>query len=82
MHRFDAGAGPLPEAKFNLSTHGLGLAEAVELARALGQLPPRTIVYAIEADAFDAGAPLSPAVAAAIDAASGRIRAEFAADSS
>jgi hydrogenase maturation protease len=82
VRRFDVSDAPLPEAKFSLSTHGLGLGEAVELARALGQLPARTIVYAIEANAFDAGAPLSPAVAAAIDEASERIHAEFAADGS
>ena len=40
VHRLDAAAGPLPREGFALSSHGLGLAEAVELARALGQLPP------------------------------------------
>jgi hydrogenase maturation protease len=78
VHRFDVGAGPLPEAKFNLSTHGLGLAEAVELARALGQLPPRTLVYAIEARAFVPGAPLTPTVAAAVSEATAQISAELA----
>jgi len=38
---------------------------AIELGRALGRLPPRTIVYAIEAESFAAGAPLSEPVAAA-----------------
>jgi hydrogenase maturation protease len=78
VRRFDVSAAPLPEARFSLSTHGLGLAEAMELARALGQLPPRCIVYAIEGRTFELGAPLSPEVAAAVGAASDRIAAEIA----
>lgn len=77
VHRFDVSDAPLPEARFSLSTHGVGLGEAVELARALGQLPPRVIVYAIEACAFDLGAPPSPAVADAIDRTSELIDKEL-----
>jgi hydrogenase maturation protease len=65
VRRFDVGAAPLPRRAFDVSTHGFGLAEAIELARALGRLPPHCIVYAIEGGSFEAGAPLSPAVAAA-----------------
>jgi hydrogenase maturation protease len=65
--RFDVSDAPLPETRFGLSTHGVGLGEALELARTLGQLPPRVIVYAIEARRFDLGAPLSPPVADAVD---------------
>ena len=66
VRRFDVVATPLPQHTFGLSTHALGLVEAIELARALGQLPPRCIVYAIEGASFDAGAPLSSPVAAAV----------------
>jgi hydrogenase maturation protease len=66
IRRFDAAAAPLPQVAFGLSTHGFGLAEAIELARALGQLPPRCVVYAIEGDGFDTGTPLSGAVAEAV----------------
>lgn len=66
VRRFDAAAAPLPQAAFGLSTHGFGLAEAIELARVLGQLPPRCVVYAIEGDGFETGAPLSGAVAQAM----------------
>jgi hydrogenase maturation protease len=62
VHRFDAAAAPLPQAAFGLSTHGFGLSEAVELARSLGQLPRRCVVYAIEGQSFELGAPLSPPV--------------------
>ena len=56
IHRIDANHAPLPQASSDLSTHGFGLAAAIELGRALGRLPPRTIVYAIEAESFAAGA--------------------------
>jgi hydrogenase maturation protease len=75
--RFDVAAAPLPQRAFGLSTHGFGLAEAIELARALGRLPPRCIVYAIEGDLFESGAPLSPPVAAAVADVARRLRAEI-----
>ena len=81
IRRFDAGSAPLPRGGFNggfnVSTHGLGLAEAVELARALGQLPDQCIVYAIEAASFEPGAPLSPPVAAAVAQVGNRLRDEI-----
>ena len=49
------------------STHALGLAEAVELARSLGRLPQRVVVYGIEGESFAFGKGLSAAVAAAAD---------------
>lgn len=76
--RFDAAAAPLPQHAFAVSTHGIGLAEAIELARALGQLPARCIVYAIEGACFDAGAPLTPAVADAVIDVAQRIVDEIA----
>ena len=78
VRRFDVAAGPLPAGSFTLSSHGFGLVEAVELARALGQLPPRCIVYAIEGASFETGAPLSAAVAAALPEVADRIAAELA----
>lgn len=78
VRRFDAAAAPLPAESFAFSTHGLGLGEAVELARALGSLPPRCIVYAIEGQDFAPGAPLSPAVADAVAEAGGKLSREIA----
>ncbi len=63
LRRLDAAAGALPSDLATLSSHGLGLAQAIELARALGTLPRRCLVYAIEGARFTAGAPLTPAVA-------------------
>ena len=44
------------------STHSLGVAAAIGLARALGSLPKRLSIYAIEAGATDEGCGLSPEV--------------------
>lgn len=77
IHRFDAADRKLPHSAFAASSHGMGLAEAVELARALGQLPPRCIVYAIEGGSFASGAALTPAVAAASGDVADRLCAEI-----
>jgi hydrogenase maturation protease len=66
VRRYDVTQGPLPAASFGLSSHGLGLAEAIELARALGCLPPCCVVYAIEGESFAIGTPLSLPVATAV----------------
>ena len=50
-------------------THGLGVAEAIELARALGRLPSRLVLIAVEAASFEHGRTLSPAVRAGLDEA-------------
>lgn len=76
VHRLDVSVTPLRHACRGLSTHGMGLAEALELARALGQLPARCIVYAVEAGRFDAGAALSAPVAESVAVVAARIVAE------
>jgi hydrogenase maturation protease len=52
---------------FHGSTHAFGVGEAIELARALGRLPRRVLVYGVEGREFAAGEGLSPAVAAAVE---------------
>jgi hydrogenase maturation protease len=79
IHRFDVSCNAMPAVASGVSTHGFGLAAAVELARALGRLPRRSIVYAIEGASFEAGAPLSPPVAEAVAEVALRLRAEIAA---
>lgn len=76
VHRFDAVSAPLPAGLESGSTHGLGLPEAVELARALGKLPRRLTVYAIEGRDFTPGAALSEGVRRAVR----EVAAELAAD--
>ena len=55
-------------AEVGASSHGGGVAEAVALGRALGQLPDRLVVVGVEPATVDHGDVLSPPVAAAIDA--------------
>jgi hydrogenase maturation protease len=66
VRRFDASHEPIPARALRSSTHAIGLAETIELARALGRLPARVIVFGIEGARFTAGAHLTPQVEAAV----------------
>jgi len=63
--RFDALSDVLP-ARANSSSHSFGVAETVELARALGRLPGRLTVYGIEASDFERGGTMTAPVAEAV----------------
>jgi hydrogenase maturation protease len=76
IHRIDVAEQELPPELFRASTHHLGLAEAVELARALGRLPGRVVFYGIEGASFDAGEGLSPEVEQALVEVADAIRKE------
>lgn len=76
--RIDASHAPLPEGLGgSTSTHAVGLGETLELARALGRLPRRVVVYAIEGRRFDAGAPMSDAVRLGVDELAARVLGEL-----
>jgi hydrogenase maturation protease len=60
-----------------VSTHVFGVVEAIELARALRQLPPVLVVYGVEGATFETGADLSTAVAAAVPQAIAQVRQEL-----
>lgn len=62
LHRHDLADGPLPAELAGLSSHGLGLAEALALAARLRQTLPRITVLAVEGAVFGQGSGLSPAV--------------------
>lgn len=62
IREIDVRTEPLPDGFGAVSTHGFGLAAAVELARAIYRLPRSLTVVAIEGESFTPGAPLSPAV--------------------
>jgi hydrogenase maturation protease len=68
VHRFDASTAPLPAHRLRSSSHHFGVADAIELARALDRLPPVLRVYAIEGEDFGAGRKLSPPVRRAVEA--------------
>ena len=61
------------DPSFRTSTHGFGVAEAIQIARALGRAPRRLRVYAIEGGSFRIGGSVSAAVLKAIDAVSAQI---------
>jgi len=75
--RLDAGTQELPGGLFRYSSHLFGLAEAVEMARALGRLPGELVIWGIEGADFGFGEDLTPAVAAAADEVARRITAEL-----
>jgi hydrogenase maturation protease len=76
VYRLDAGDSALPAELFRGSTHHLGVPDAVELARALGQLPRTLVVFGIEGESFAAGHGLSPAVASAVERVAEHVREE------
>jgi hydrogenase maturation protease len=59
------------------TTHHLRPAEALRLAAALGLLPPRVIVWGIEAESFEAQTDLSTAIAIAVPELVRRITEEL-----
>ena len=67
VHRVDAGDGPLPRDLGLASTHAMGIADALELGRTIGQAPRRVVVLGIEGTSFGMGQEMTPAVAAALD---------------
>ncbi|MEJ2008688.1 MAG: hydrogenase maturation protease [Acidobacteriota bacterium] len=60
IHRLDPIRNPLPAQMFHGSTHAFSLPDAIEMARALDELPPRLLVFGIEGRNFQAGDEVSP----------------------
>ncbi|HCU23511.1 MAG TPA: hydrogenase maturation protease [Deltaproteobacteria bacterium] len=73
IQRFEAHRQALPAQTFRYSTHAFSLGEAIELARAMNQLPPSVIVYGIEGKDFGAGVGLTQEVEEAVEAVLERI---------
>ncbi|HVB73010.1 MAG TPA: hydrogenase maturation protease [Ktedonobacteraceae bacterium] len=78
VYRFDAIAQALPADLSFSSTHAFGVVEAIELARALDQLPPHIVIYAVEGKNFAIDARLSPEVERALDDLVERVAREVA----
>jgi hydrogenase maturation protease len=78
IYRFPVHERPLPAELFPAaSTHAWGVAQAVALSRALGELPPHLVVYGIEGQDFGLGREVSPEVALAVPEVARRIRQEI-----
>jgi hydrogenase maturation protein HypF len=67
--RFEGAEAPLAPCGRHRSTHGMGVGEAIGLSGALGRLPRRLVLYAIEAHEFSPGEPLSPEVEQGVEKA-------------
>ncbi len=78
VRRFEIGEDPLPAKLFRCSTHVFGVAESIELARVIGRLPERLIVYGIEGQSFDLGEGLTPDVGQAVTEVVQRVTNEIA----
>ncbi len=77
IHRFDARNGKLPSWFSHSSTHSFGVAEAIKLARIIGEMPSQLIVFGIEGLDFSPGTELSPDVVEAMPAAAQLILGEL-----
>jgi len=64
IHRFDGD--DLSCRRPAVSSHAGGVMEAVQLARALGDLPSNLLIFGVEADPANDGDNLTPAVSAAL----------------
>ncbi|HEY2160943.1 MAG TPA: hydrogenase maturation protease [Solirubrobacteraceae bacterium] len=76
VRRIDASSTAVRVPLRGTSSHATGVAEAIELARALGALPETVVVHGVEGASFATGAELSEAVAGALVQAEDAARAE------
>jgi hydrogenase maturation protease len=76
IHRFADGC-PADGDSLSASTHGLGIAEAIALGQALGRLPERLVVFAVEAEDVGYGEHLSQPVTATLPELTRRVLAEL-----
>ena len=77
LFRLDASKEQIPKKFFHYSSHTFGVAEAIEMARELRQLPQTLLVYGIEGSDFGTGQGLSPAVSAAMSHLLNSVEAEI-----
>ena len=67
VHVVPVGVTPLPRDAEALGSHGLGVVEAIELARALGRLPQRLTLVGVEVRDLEVGAAVSEQVRDRLD---------------
>jgi hydrogenase maturation protease len=78
--RIDATRERVPGDVFHYSSHAFSVAEAIELARTLGELPERVTIYGAVGLSFEAGTGLSPAVEKQVDVIVDAITRELSSD--
>jgi hydrogenase maturation protease len=64
---WDGIAAPVETDSFRCSSHSLGVAGAIEMARLLGRLPKHLIIYGIEGKQFEVGTTPSAPVLRAVE---------------
>lgn len=69
LYRRDPIASPLPRHWFGVSTHHLGIADTIELGRAMNRLPRQILFIGIQGGDFGEGEGLTPEVARSIEVA-------------
>jgi hydrogenase maturation protease len=74
IHFIDASVSARFTDFFKGSTHAIGLADAIELSRVLGTLPPRVHIFGVEGKDFAQGVGLSREVECALPALIERIK--------
>jgi hydrogenase maturation protease len=79
VYRLDLTNSSLPIGFAPRSSHAFGLAETVELARSLDRLPQCLVAYLVEGERFATGAPMSLAVADAVEGVAERVVGELSA---
>ena len=79
VHRFEPDSDQWSAIHGTTSSHGLGLGDAVDLARRLDRMPGRLVVYAVEGADFSLGVGMTEMVAAAVDVVAERIADEITA---
>ena len=77
IHRYDASEQAMPAQFLRCSTHNFSVHDAIEMSRALGNLPAQLMVYGIEGTHFEPGGELSPAIQSAVMVAAQQIKKEL-----
>jgi hydrogenase maturation protease len=75
---WQVGSEPLSGFTFETTTHGLGVRQAIELARTLNRLPERIRIYGIEGRLFEIGASPSPKVLNSVENVAQQLARAFA----
>lgn len=80
VYRWEGKLPPAGRGAGGMSAHVLSLEQAVELGRALGQLPQRLVVFGVEAVQVEVGRGLSPEVEGALPEVIARVGDELRVD--
>jgi hydrogenase maturation protease len=80
IEEFDAILNPLPQAELRASPHALALAQAIEVARALGILPRQIRIFALQGQRFAPHSEPSPKVCQLLEAMARVIHKELEQD--